>query len=1139
VVKKVEDLTKGSREAQPDGEQVVRRAAATIRAYHAVAVVGAGLSWAAGMPLVSELWPLLWDALDRDPPVRDALARRLGRPPVSAKRLVFDDPALWRPALEALASSRAARSAFQQAFAKLDAERVRRWSPAHDALAELLHRRIVEFVVSFNWDTLLETAYRRRYGVPLHADGEWLAKPHGDAADPESDWILPHEAGYVPDAVAERVRALAAQYPRTLLVVGYSGNDAVVVDKLVGPLSDQWRVIRISPSSAGELSIAWPAEQGLPALAREVAPGPEVPGWEHVNFDYQRGISHALIGEGLGPADVLACPRLPEVAQATQQLRVTDSVLIVGKSGSGKSITAYQAAHDLNRSGWEVLRLIDRTRRVEDLVAAVTPSPQPAVAVLDDAQALDERLVRTVLERAGRHLKVVIVSTEPITGQVAVRIAAERAVGVLADAFRGRQEETLAAVRAMDPMVGDAYLDIPLERRLDAAAEQKTPWHFSFVLTGGWQRAHQQVASLRDFDRADLLLAAIGAVQIASRDAPVPCSWLHVAAAALGRDATWLTKALEVLIRERAVLAEDGYRCPHSQYAIVVLKVLCRDRNDASWTEILAMLRAALEFADPPLRGVAWLLHELWFADAFRWKSGGFGTVVNDFAWQRLLERCWAALSGEERSGAAFALNELRHWHPRQVAAIEERATLLAQWIEDATPESTGGLGRLLNDIGQEEGGRDVVRAICAAVDPHRIATSLNRMSWSEAWGWGWLLGRIAYNVTPEWRERLVADLDVEALRALFLSVTVAELESIPELVEGVAEVDYRLSLDLLGLAAPIIGDSLGRSPVATWQAVGTLILFFLRYESPGLGVPPPTRPQRRIGQRITRAVDSTLVAQALSGSRRCEWPVYHEVLIFLNATVPQSAQSVISKVDFYALDRLVGDMWATMPYELERLVWAMFVAEGREAGRVSSWIETHADELAHVTTHLTLIAPNAVAMALRKGHHLDLDVDKGWDWIPAVLAVVNLEQVDRGLATKVLADNRDAIARGLGSLREYDCAGVPPFLQVLQELTPAMVPTILAEIDAALAEEHWANRLRGKVAEREAAAALIELAISGPEGNGGGCRTPPPPFPSGIHSLRFHRDDLATQPKKMCSLSVSDMVVRDGSNPPPPRADC
>jgi hypothetical protein len=59
-------------------------------------------------------------------------------------------------------------------------------SVPHGALARLAHARKVVEVVSFNWDTLLESAFKQRFGFEINAQGPILTKPHGDCRTPEA-----------------------------------------------------------------------------------------------------------------------------------------------------------------------------------------------------------------------------------------------------------------------------------------------------------------------------------------------------------------------------------------------------------------------------------------------------------------------------------------------------------------------------------------------------------------------------------------------------------------------------------------------------------------------------------------------------------------------------------------------------------------------------------------------------------------------------------------------------------------------------------------------------------------------------------------------------------------------------------------
>ncbi|MFI6567445.1 hypothetical protein [Streptomyces sp. NPDC050534] len=305
-----------------------------------VAVVGAGLSLSVRYPTSAGLTALLWDALDADPAARQALAAELGTSDAPAKQLMADDFARWDAAWRAVESSAPARWRFQQDMANLDRARSAQPSAAHEALAALIHAGVVECVVSLNWDTALESAYRRQYGTDIPPG--ILFKPHGDAARPEQPWMLPHLPGTLTPGLEDRIQRLVADHPRTLLIVGYSERDRVVVDQLIAPLDQGWRVCRIGPEVSGADDIA------LPALAGEVRQQEAASAWHPVAFTGTRDIGAALAGQRLGPADVDACPRLMEVGLLVDALRRTHSVVLNGDSGCGKSITAYQALSDLS-----------------------------------------------------------------------------------------------------------------------------------------------------------------------------------------------------------------------------------------------------------------------------------------------------------------------------------------------------------------------------------------------------------------------------------------------------------------------------------------------------------------------------------------------------------------------------------------------------------------------------------------------------------------------------------------------------------------------------------------------------------------------------------------------------------------------
>ena len=126
------------------------------------------------------------------------------------------------------------------------------------------------------------------------------------------------------------------------------------------------------------------AEKALPLLLAGIAPSPELPRWEHVAFNLHRGLGDALVGYRLGPQNVEACPQLPELQSALRSLSLAHRVIIGGASGSGKSITAYQAAYSLHQKGFEVL-LPQRNPPLMEALKEISDLNHQSVIVVDDA----------------------------------------------------------------------------------------------------------------------------------------------------------------------------------------------------------------------------------------------------------------------------------------------------------------------------------------------------------------------------------------------------------------------------------------------------------------------------------------------------------------------------------------------------------------------------------------------------------------------------------------------------------------------------------------------------------------------------------------------------------------------------------
>ncbi|BFO23147.1 hypothetical protein SHKM778_95350 (plasmid) [Streptomyces sp. KM77-8] len=567
-------------------------------------------------------------------------------------------------------------------------------------------------------------------------------------------------------ALEDRIRRLVADHPRTLLIVGYSERDRVVVDQLIAPLDQGWRVCRIGPEAGGTDDIAGPADSVLPALASDVRQQEAASVWYSVPFTGKRDIGAALAGERLGPADVDACPRLMEVDLLVDALRRRHSVVLNGDSGCGKSITAYQALREILQDGYEVLRLRDDARRrgVGQWMADLAHYPHRKALLIDDAQDLSPDLIRELAETATQDQLVLIVAVDHVGGGVTTyRISDPAAVGTLARAMRERAHDILPQVRALDDFVGDQIGDEPLLDRLAEAARADSAWQFFYTLTGGWRRTERDALDLRGHDRADLLLLALAVAQVASVDAGVTADDLEPYAHALGRDRSWIDRSLGLLQDKHLATCNDNVlRCAHLRTAWALITWMLHPPRHQYAPPPPVVIPPIESAAAPhqhrrPLRPAE--RHDLGlYCPTNRPKQTARPPQPSSVSpWTRRTHRCAAprgssAVTTHRKRGGFFAattpspapafarwpsVRSPPRWRrgghgrpaPRTPHGIrqgrlhrpdQEHHAQIAEWVHHVTPENGWAIGTLINALSNDD--QLLTQQLLADVDPHALA---------------------------------------------------------------------------------------------------------------------------------------------------------------------------------------------------------------------------------------------------------------------------------------------------------------------------------------------------------------------------------------------------------------------------------
>lgn len=1082
-----------------------------------MAVVGAGLSLGARYPNTVNLTALVWDAIDADPQARAELAVELGLADAPTKTLVGDDWSRLVRAWASIGGSPVARKRLQHAFAELDRPRAAQPSASHEALARLIHAGIVECVVSFNWDSALESAYERLYGTQLPSG--LLYKPHGDVAAPDAAWVLPHEDGTVGVAAADRVRELAGQHPRTLLVVGYSESDKAVVDELIGPLDEQWRVCRVGPSVDGPEDVLGSADEVLAALAEPTAHHEDGSSWHVVTFNNQRGIDSALEGRRLLPMDVEACPCLPEVEVVAQSLLRSHAVVLNGESGSGKSITAYQIGRRLAEHGFEILRLRDLSRGagVRSWLSDLRLFPHKKLLFVDDAQDLSADVVRELAEAASADQLVLVAGVDHVAGGVVTHsVSGASAVGLLRQHVLEHQAEVLAKVRELDDRVGDGVGDERFDIRVREAAQEKTAWMFFYTLTGGWRRTTRAVQEVRGQDRADLLACALAVAQIAGVDTGVTIDDLVPYATAVGHNRTWVERNLEVLRVKQLAVQEDGvWRCPHLRTAYSIInwllhppywdmpprvprvevapiasaqprpstsdntETLLRHRparrpslpegvveNDRR--QAAALFGVALDTPTTPLRGIAWLLGRNHSTEA-GWvlRRHGVRSADRDRA---LALRALATPPGPDVAMAAQLLEQLAGPEaPAVMEAVWAHIDAVVAWVHEVTPEVGWSVGDLINVLTNED--RERITRALAGVDPAGIARLIETGGWPHIYSTTRAIERIAQAGGIDLIRAIGSALDENTLDRLIDDVP--NLASADELLAMLARLNPDMGVRLFEKHAARFATMFSPKPLESYHEMFETFGFLLGYLPLFLRQRLPTRAAKRAARTFLRALDTAPLIDELSRPHfDWRWHNFWEFLSMYADADPRGWADVAAAVDFDSLDAVVADQ-ASAPSA--NLLYVLLVLAETRGDEVRSVLEAHATELGHLHPFLVVIHTELAIRLLERGLPLDLGLEHQ-HYGSASGALDLIGQLNADIAREVAEANAEAFRAGIASKHQPPFEDLSAWVSVCDRLAPSLIDSILAGLGEGVVSA-WADALRKPNSKRQIAPLVVRAA--------------------------------------------------------------
>lgn len=793
--------------------------------------------------------------------------------------------------------------------------------------------------------------------------------------------------------------------------------------------------------------------------------------WQPVAFAEQRDLSAALSGKKLGPTDAISCPTLVEANTAKAELQSNKVARLVGVPGVGKSVCAYQTAHQFYQMGWQVYRLANS--QIKELPSIDGLKSGKMLLVLDDAHLMPDWLLTSIESLASDRL-CILSTLNAYNHETSISddivIDPKRAVRTIATALREDLETTVTLVSNVDSRVGHRMMDEDIERRLDEAlTRSEQPWQFCFTLGGGWHRS-KKIADNARAQGADIVLAVCAALQIASQDAPAGLSEINRYAPELNQETS--EDHINRLVKGRVLLNTYDCRTPHQRFAAALLKEILESQTQENRILIGTCLSRMIACENLPLAGIRNLLHELYFAGNYRWSH-----LVSVTAAASLIERCWRADTPDEINIAALTLSELCSYSDEIFTEITRgRQESLSKWVDNVVHPSGYGVGRLLHNAHTKDA--DWAIGTLMKCDKKRFAANVSAVTPTNAYTTASLITSVGQLDQRKWMK--------QAGRMINQGACVALAENWPSDEQAFSFARFCLALGWLSEEMPLVLAEafvpqaqirLSLSPLEAMSDLDDIIMPVLHLLDPlGLGR-RPSKHQLRIGRAYLEKLDAEVTAAQLMSSRFRHLQTITMFLSFVRRCSGKLYNEIVDGLDWDKVHELIRGNWSNPAHETEVLLGALSATETSRK-RVVAFIDKHLSDIEQFPPRWGLLSENAMVAHVRAGKTLKLCQYQHIDWYFGAFALAILAENDDSLLDLPLRDLEPAMIQWLKAQNSSWYRQSEIFLRIIDRLRPTFLQRVLSKADPGMARKGWVESLRKHGAVQHSVAFLIEKSL-------------------------------------------------------------
>lgn len=413
--------------------------------------------------------------------------------------------------------------------------------------------------------------------------------------------------------------------------------------------------------------------------------------------------STALTCSGLNEKNILSCPsNKPTIREITNKLNLANKCILMGSSGSGKSLLTYQTAYELHKCGWNIFKINKEAMSNSTVLAAPL---EKSVVLIDDAQTIESSQLEDLLGNAFQECAVLANwNTSAESGETfskkfpTVSIVSSAQVDVL-EKFCVENKAVIAdTLRSIGISVKSNNYHDCIERRIERASKEKTPWLFNYNLSEGWSTAKADFKLLKENQNQHFVLVTVAAFQYATLDYGVKEEVIIDALRNFNNSSDWIEKSRKT-IRDKCSLQDQKVRNKHYEYSRKILEALVANESSKEDKQFLVHLLKDILKSEAYDRGHSNILEFILFK--FHWCRHKFN---NDGFTQELTEEL---LDRDVTVTAAqiSKLNSLIRMESSVILFLQEKSRFIESWVLACSRDTAYQLGDLVNTLYNEKYG--------------------------------------------------------------------------------------------------------------------------------------------------------------------------------------------------------------------------------------------------------------------------------------------------------------------------------------------------------------------------------------------------------------------------------------------------